>query len=958
LSAVELVEFTGSVPVGDSGGFEFQIVRRWRADPALFSGGGITDFDSQVFSIPYTLADPAKRSFQIRAYDRAGNSSRTTWRTFRRWSVPIKINGFTATPASLPTGGGAVTLSWNVAYASVNSIDPGVGPLASSLNGSYGSKVVNVTANTTFTLTSSDPVRLTKTATASVIVLADTTAPTVALSANPSAVVAPGGSTLNATATDATGVSRVEFYRGNTLIGTDFSAPYQQALNFTLADIGSHAFTARAYDAANNVGSSAQLMVTVAPDTTPPTISLSANPTAQQVPGSTTLTAVAADAFGISKVEFYRGATLIATDFSAPYSHSVAFAAADVGSVSFTARAFDPQGNSSLSAAVVVSVSGDSTAPVVSLLASPGTVLLPGGTTLTATATDAVGVSKVEFYRGATLIATDLAAPFTHDVSFTAADIGNVSFTAKAFDAQGNHATSAASVVAVSQATNGDAYASPSGVDTGNSLCLQATPCLTITKAASVAQANKTVWLADGSYSASEVSALAGISIPAGLTLRALTPGQAVIKRGLKLLGSGTVVGVVLDGGAGAANFIRIEASTGTVLLEGIKFIGMLHSDFSAIIASGTAQVSLSPGGVADYTDTLLPGGGTRFAKLSGSAQLSIDGGSLGGTALGGGQFNAFLLGVAAFQLNDSARLVINNTLVKVTSGGILMNGAATQVTLTNSTLMSVAMPGPGFGIYAYKGTPAITLVDSTISGFAYGTVSAPIRVGEVSAPFGNVNGAVATISLTNAVLTGGSFGITVRDGLTPSLATITGNNAQVKNNLWGGIHCEAACNVDLSGGEVSGNGTSNATLANGNAFFGGLWLGATGKAYSLKLRNVGVLNNASLSTGSTNTAANSGVTMAGTAASSWDLGTLASPGGNTFTGNTTGSQTSGLNVAVAAGVTVSAVGNTFAANIQGANALGKYVLGTSPCGAASCNLTTGLGANYRVSSGTLKAAQ
>ena len=43
---------------------------------------------------------------------------------------------------------------------------------------------------------------------------------------------------------------------------------------------------------------------------------------------------------------------------------------------------------------------------------------------------------------------------------------------------------------------------------------------------------------------------------------------------------------------------------------------------------------------------------------------------------------------------------------------------------------------------------------------------------------------------------------------------------------------------------------------------------------------------------------------------------------------------------------------------LQGANAQGKYQLGTAPCSASSCNLTSGTGANYRVNGGTLRLAQ
>ncbi len=70
------------------------------------------------------------------------------------------------------------------------------------------------------------------------------------------------------------------------------------------------------------------------------------------------------------------------------------------------------------------------------------------------------------------------------------------------------------------------------------------------------------------------------------------------------------------------------------------------------------------------------------------------------------------------------------------------------------------------------------------------------------------------------------------------------------------------------------------------------------------------------------------------------------------------GNQTSGIHVRANAGVTVSAVGNTFIANTQSAYAQGQYVLNTAPCGAASCNVSGGAGANFRVVSGALRLAQ
>ena len=89
----------------------------------------------------------------------------------------------------------------------------------------------------------------------------DTTAPTVSLSA-PSGTVS-GVVSLSATAYDAVGVSKVEFYRGTTKMGEDTSSPYSYAWNTTTVPNGTYSLSAKAYDAAGNVGTSASMNVTV-----------------------------------------------------------------------------------------------------------------------------------------------------------------------------------------------------------------------------------------------------------------------------------------------------------------------------------------------------------------------------------------------------------------------------------------------------------------------------------------------------------------------------------------------------------------------------------------------------------------------------------------------------------------------------------------------------------------------
>jgi hypothetical protein len=79
--------------------------------------------------------------------------------------IPI-INSFTATPAGLPPDGGTVTLAWQVAGASVLSIDQGVGLVSPA---SAGNTTTAVTAATTFTLSATNLLG-TSTQTASVCV--------------------------------------------------------------------------------------------------------------------------------------------------------------------------------------------------------------------------------------------------------------------------------------------------------------------------------------------------------------------------------------------------------------------------------------------------------------------------------------------------------------------------------------------------------------------------------------------------------------------------------------------------------------------------------------------------------------------------------------------------------------------------------------------------------------------
>ncbi|MDR6840969.1 extracellular catalytic domain type 1 short-chain-length polyhydroxyalkanoate depolymerase [Pseudoxanthomonas sacheonensis] len=91
----------------------------------------------------------------------------------------------------------------------------------------------------------------------------DGNAPTVSLTAPANGANLSGTVTVSAAASDDIGVDRVEFLLDGTLLDSDPSAPYSISWNSDTASTGNHALQARAFDLADNVGTSASVTVNV-----------------------------------------------------------------------------------------------------------------------------------------------------------------------------------------------------------------------------------------------------------------------------------------------------------------------------------------------------------------------------------------------------------------------------------------------------------------------------------------------------------------------------------------------------------------------------------------------------------------------------------------------------------------------------------------------------------------------
>ncbi len=200
------------------------------------------------------------------------------------------------------------------------------------------------------------------------------TPPTVSITspANGATYTAPASVTINATAADSDGtVSKVDFYQGTTLLGTDTTSPY--SYTWTNVAAGSYSLTAKATDNLGAVTTSAAVGITVNAANVPPTVSITAptNGATYTAPASVVINATAADSDGtVSKVDFYQGTTLLGTDTTSPYSYTWTNVAA--GSYSLTAKATDNLGAVTTSAAVGITVNSGGT-PVLLSQGKPAT---------------------------------------------------------------------------------------------------------------------------------------------------------------------------------------------------------------------------------------------------------------------------------------------------------------------------------------------------------------------------------------------------------------------------------------------------------------------------------------------------------------------------------------------------------------------------------------------------------
>jgi hypothetical protein len=186
-------------------------------------------------------------------------------------------------------------------------------------------------------------------------------------------------------------------------------------------------------------------------DTVLPTVSLTAPANGATVSGSAvTVSANASDNVGVARVQFrLDGANLGAAVTTPPYSISWNTTTATNASHTLTAQAFDAAGNVGSSAPVTVTVSNDKTPPTVAISSPTAGLTVSGVVTITASAADNVGVTRIDYLLDGQVLGVLSPAVLTFAWNTSTVSNGSHSLSARAYDAAGNAATSAAVDVTV-----------------------------------------------------------------------------------------------------------------------------------------------------------------------------------------------------------------------------------------------------------------------------------------------------------------------------------------------------------------------------------------------------------------------------------------------------------------------------------------------------------------------------
>lgn len=276
--------------------------------------------------------------------------------------------------------------------------------------------------------------------------VADTTPPTIAITKPTANQSVSGDMQLVATASDNTGVAKIDLLFDGSFYKTVSAASINETYKTTSLTNGSHTFKAIAYDAAGNTAS-ASVDFIVNNDVTPPVIAIT-NPTENDtISGIIKVSGTTTDAgTGVKTISLLLDNKAFQTPTGSSFSYDLDTTTIADGAHTLQLSATDVAGNTTTLTRNFTVKQPDKTPPQV-VISSPTTNQgLSGSIVVKATAIDNVAVTKTELYINNLLVTTITNGTLNYTFDTTSVADGTVTFLVKAYDAASN--TSSAMVSA------------------------------------------------------------------------------------------------------------------------------------------------------------------------------------------------------------------------------------------------------------------------------------------------------------------------------------------------------------------------------------------------------------------------------------------------------------------------------------------------------------------------------
>jgi chitodextrinase len=272
-------------------------------------------------------------------------------------------------------------------------------------------------------------------------VVVDNDAPTVSIDTPLDGSTITGTNPVSLTAADGVGVTKTELYVDGLLTATDTTAPYNFDWDTRTVSNGSHVLIAKAYDAAGNVGTSTNVVVTTSNDLEPPTTPTLTATVSSPTQADLSWTA-STDNTGVTRYDVYRNGAQIGTVSAETLTYSDTALTAGTG-YAYKVVARDAAGNTAVSATqnVTTPTPPDTEAPSVPNGLSVAAVTTTGATLHWNAASDNVATTGYQVVRDGTVIATVTGTSYA-DTNLSATT--SYSYQVVAYDAAGNYSAASA----------------------------------------------------------------------------------------------------------------------------------------------------------------------------------------------------------------------------------------------------------------------------------------------------------------------------------------------------------------------------------------------------------------------------------------------------------------------------------------------------------------------------------